>query len=95
MEATLEVISAGAAGWMVATAAEPLQALKRRLGVGKEDLEDMMEHGGGALRMWIAKLLNCSLCSGFWAGLAMTGDFRMALLASLAAEAIARMENRI
>jgi len=63
--------------------AEPLIILKHKLFNKIENYQDK----------WFWRLINCVLCSGFWIGLAFTGDILTAAIVSVLAEVLYQKIN--
>ena len=70
--------------FLFAVGAEPIQDIKTKFSVGP--LDEYMS----PIQWFIAKLLNCSLCSGFWIGLIFYQSILLACLVSVAAEILTR-----
>nr|WP_298659792.1 hypothetical protein [uncultured Flavobacterium sp.] len=81
--------------WLIVEGAEPIQFVKRVLGIHDEK---MPKHWALII---ITKLLACELCTGFWMGLiyylfsGYEGFVLLACITSVSAELFARMINFI
>ena len=90
---TIKFVGLLAMTWLIVEGAEPVQFLKRVLGIS---VEPMPKKWGLII---LAKILDCELCTGFWIGLiyyAFTGHeafILMACLTSVASELFARVIN--
>lgn len=69
--------------------AEPIEIMKQWLGFSS-DSEVITE-----LQFWMIKLVNCSMCTGFWVGLVYYQSFLMGCALSICSEALTRIMNRI
>ena len=73
--------------WLFTTGASAVQFTKNILTIGNES------NPKGLMLSVIRKLINCSMCSGFWIGLAFYQNFLMACIVSVAAEIYTRLLN--
>ena len=64
--------------------AEPAQAIKRYFYLGEEQPEYNQLH------WWLIRLVNCSLCTGFWTGLIYYQDIYMACITAVSAEILTK-----
>lgn len=69
--------------------ASVIQFIKELFGVANESKPK------NRILIVIQKLINCSMCSGFWIGLAIYQDFYMACIMSLTCEAFSRIVNKL
>jgi len=75
--------------WLFVQGAAPIQWIKKQFNV----------HNGSntnnVIKLIILKLINCSLCSGFWFGLAYYQSLEMAAITGLSAELFHRLINKV
>lgn len=75
--------------WLFTTGAAPIQFIKNFFGVGdKSTPKDVT-------RLLLQKLLNCSLCMGFWFGLIFYQNLWMACIISLTSEATHKVITKL
>jgi hypothetical protein len=75
--------------WLFATGADPIQFIKNFFKVGNDsEPKDIT-------RQLLQKLLNCSMCMGFWFGLIYYQNFLLACVVSISAELFSRLLNYI
>lgn len=75
--------------FLFAVGAEPIQDIKRMFDVADDsDYKNPYQY-------FILKLLNCSLCSGFWIGLIFYQSWLMAGCVSIASEILTRIINKL
>ena len=86
---TIKFIGILCATWLFVVGAKPIAFIKDQLKLGNLDEPKPI------IMKAIRSLINCSMCSGFWIGLAYYQDFLMACIVSIAAEIFARMINLI
>ena len=75
--------------WLFTTGASAVQFLKNFGNIGN------MSSPKNLTLQIIQKLVNCSMCSGFWIGLAFYQNFLMACCVSISAELYSRLLNLI
>lgn len=84
---TINFIAILAITWLFTTGAGSVQFIKDFFKVGN------MSTPKGLTMAVIQKLINCSMCSGFWIGLAYYQNFLMACIVSISAEIFSRLLN--
>jgi hypothetical protein len=82
---TINFIGILAAVWLFTTGASVVQEIKNILELG-----NLSNPKNLALKL-IRKLINCSMCTGFWVGLAYYQNFLMACIVSIASEIFTRL----
>lgn len=75
--------------FLFAVGAEPIQDIKTKFSVGP--LDEYMS----PIQWFITKMLNCSLCSGFWIGLIFYQSILLACLVSVTSEILTRIITKI
>lgn len=75
--------------WLFVKGADPVQFVKEFFGVANDSTPKQI------YKQVLQKFLNCSLCTGFWIGLAFYQDFYLACIISLTAEAFERVEKKL
>ena len=78
----INIIGLACLSFLFAVGAEPIQWIKEIFCVGPEDKYY------NKIQWVILKLINCSLCSGFWIGLIFTQSIILAGIISILAEYI-------
>ena len=82
----IQIIGIAILAWMFADGFEPIQIFKHIF------LIDNPDDWSGVMH-WLVKLINCSLCVGFWSGLIITEDIYTAAITSVLAEAVSRINK--
>ncbi len=83
--ATINFIGILAMTWLFVTGASSIQFIKNFLKVGNTSIPKYL------ILNIVQKLINCSMCSGFWIGLIYYQDFLMACIVSISAEIFCRV----
>lgn len=75
----LEIVGSACLGYLVSTAAEPIQKMKYVLGLCtcRED------YGSRPILDWFSRLFECTMCVTFWIALIASGDILVASVASI------------
>lgn len=84
---TINFIGILSVTWLWTKGADSIQFLKNFIGIGNMNQPK---------KLWlqvIQKLVNCSMCSGFWIGLIYYQSFLMACIVSISAEIFTRLLN--
>lgn len=84
----IQYLGLAAISFLFATGAEPIQLLKHKL-----NLLNIEDHNPSWKNLLI-KLINCSLCSGFWIGLIFTQSIYSSAIISILAELICIQINK-
>lgn len=84
---TINFIAILAATWLFTTGAGSVQFIKDFVHIGNMSTPKSL-----TLKV-IQKLINCSMCSGFWIGLAYYQSFLIACIVSISAEIFSRLLN--
>jgi len=74
--------------WFFTQGSQPIEFIKELFGVSHQDKPD---------NIWkrvFAKLINCSLCSGFWIGLFYYQSIELACITAIGAEIFSRLWSR-
>ena len=74
--------------WLFVEGSQPVQFIKGLFDLGQED------DNKNVWKKTLQKLLNCSLCFGFWVGLAYYQSIEFACLTSIGAEIFTRLWNK-
>jgi len=82
---TINFIGILAVTWLFTTGAGSIQFIKNFLTVGN------LSTPKGLTLQVVQKLINCSMCSGFWIGLAYYQNFILACIVSISAEIFSRV----
>jgi len=75
--------------WLFVEGAAPIQWLKRQLKVDNYSKTD------NVILLLILKLVNCSLCSGFWIGLIYYQNILYACIVAFCAEVFSRITKKL
>lgn len=75
--------------WLFTVGAAPVQFIKEFFGVGQKSEPKLI------VKQLFQKLFNCSLCMGFWFGLAFYQNIWYACLVSITAEAFCRVTAKL
>ena len=75
--------------WLWVEGAASIQFIKNFMGIGQSSTPKNL------ILTVIQKLVNCSMCSGFWIGLAYYQNFLMACCVSISAELFQRLIKQI
>jgi len=84
----LQHLGLAAISFLFAVGAEPIQLLKHKLNILN------VEDHNPEWKNFIIKLINCSLCSGFWIGLLFTQSLYSAAIISILSELICIQINK-
>lgn len=85
MNLIMILLSIASASFLFAVGAEPIQNIKRFFKLDNDAyIKNKYHH-------FFVKLLNCSLCSGFWIGLILTQNILLACLISVLAGLIEKL----
>lgn len=87
MEA-IKFIGVICAVWLFVTGASIIEFIKLFIGVSNASEPKQV------WKQLVQKLINCSMCVGFWFGLIIYQDFFMACIVSLTAEAFERINDK-
>lgn len=71
--------------FLFAVGAEPIQDIKTKFSIGPTDQYI------SPIQWFITKMINCSLCSGFWIGLIFYQSILLACLVSVGSEILTRI----
>jgi hypothetical protein len=82
MEVMIKIIALGAIGYLFVKA-EPLIILKRLIGFKEENYDEY-----GMVKQFLFRMITCSMCSGFWISLIISGNVFIAAIASIVAKII-------
>lgn len=83
----INIIGLACAAFLFASGAEPIQQIKAFFNLDND--AEFKNH----IQYFFVKLLNCSLCSGFWIGIIFTHSILLASIISVLAEFITRQLN--
>lgn len=75
----IEMVGSACLGWLISTAAEPLQKIKYVLGLCtcRED------YGSRPVLDWFSRLFECTMCVTFWIALIASSDILLSAVASV------------